>query len=68
MNNKLIDIIYDSIKDKNFYNYDNDKRLKNIDINKFENILGDNVISIKIGNTYYTINCIESFKGSDDNE
>lgn len=63
MNNKLIDIIYDNIKDKNFYNYDNDKRLKNIDVGKFENILGDNVISIKIDNTYYTINCIESYKG-----
>lgn len=65
MNNKLIDIIYDSIKDKNFYNYDNDKRLKKVGMDKFENILGDDIIVIKVENSYYTINCIESFKGSD---
>ena len=27
MNNKIIDMIYDTIKDKNFYNYDNDEEI-----------------------------------------
>ena len=57
MENKIIDIIFDSIKDKNLYNYDNDKRLENCEITKFENVLGNNVIKIKTKDKDYIIRC-----------
>lgn len=57
MENKIMDIIFDSIKDKNLYNYDNDKRLENCKITKFENILGNNVIGIKTKDKEYIVSC-----------
>lgn len=59
---KIINIIYDNIKDYNFYNYDNDKSLKNIEIRKFNNILNDDVIEIKINKSIYIINCMHVFE------
>jgi len=63
MENKLIDIIYEYIKDKNFYNYDNDEELKNLDINCYENLEGEKVIKIQSGKQEYIINCIHTFDG-----
>lgn len=57
MEDKIIDIIYDLIKDKNLYNYDNDEDLKNVKIEVFTNILGDKVMSLNIGNTMYLVSC-----------
>ena len=39
MRDKIMEIIYDKIKDINFYNYDNDEKLKNIEeqVNKIVN-------------------------------
>lgn len=57
MEDKIIDIIYDLIKDKNLYNYDNDEDLKNVEIKVFTNILGNKVMSLKIENTEYLVSC-----------
>lgn len=63
MEDLLIDIIYDLIKDYNFYNYNNDERLKNIEIEEITNILGDKVINITLGNKVaYTLNLITSYR------
>lgn len=64
MEDKIIDIIYDLIKDKNLYNYDNDKDLKNVKIEVFTNILGDKVMSLKIGNSEYLVGCEKVWSGS----
>ena len=64
MEDKIIDIIYDLIKDKNLYNYDNDEDLKNVKIRVFTNILGDKVMSLNIGNTEYLVSCEEIWRGS----
>lgn len=64
MEDKIIDIIYDLIKDKNLYNYDNDKDLKNVNIKVFTNILGNKVMSLKIGNSEYLVSCEEIWRGS----
>lgn len=64
MEDKIIDIIYDLIKDKNLYNYDNDKDLKNVKIEVFTNILGDKVMSLNIGNSKYLVSCEEIWRGS----
>lgn len=64
MEDKIIDIIYDLIKDKNLYNYDNDEDLKNVDIRVFTNILGDKVMSLRIGNSEYLVSCEEIWRGS----
>ena len=61
MENKLMKIIYDKIKDINFYNYDNDEDLKNIRTNLYENIVGENVIDIALENKVYTIHCFQSY-------
>lgn len=58
MKNRLIDIIFDSLNSKNL--------LKNVEIKKYTNILGDKVIDIKIGKTTYTINIITSYKERND--
>lgn len=63
MKDKLIDIIYDSINSKNLYNYSNDEGLKDVEIKKFTNMLEEQAIEIRVGNDYYIIGCIESFKG-----
>ena len=64
MENKLMKIIYDKIKDINFYNYDNDEDLKNVKIEVFTNILGNKVMSIKIGNSDYLVSCEEIWRDS----
>lgn len=64
MEDKIIDIIYDLIKDKNLYNYDNDEDLKNVEIKVFTNILGDKVMSLKIENSEYLVSCKEIWRGS----
>lgn len=61
MENKLMEIIYDKIKDINFYNYDNDENLKNVCTNLYENIVGDYVIDIALENKVYTIHCFQSY-------
>lgn len=61
MENKLMKIIYDKIKDINFYNYDNDEDFKNVYTNLYENIFGDYVIDIALENKVYTIHCFQSY-------
>ena len=61
MENKIIDIIYDKIKDINFYNYDNDEELNNICITEYTNIVGEKVIDIELEHEVYTITCIQSY-------
>lgn len=68
MEDKIIDIIYDLIKDKNLYNYDNDEDLKNVDIKVFTNILGDKVMSLKIGNSEYLVSCEEIWRGNSEKD
>ena len=68
MEDKIIDIIYDLIKDKNLYNYDNDEDLKNIKIEVFTNILGDKVMSLNIGNSEYLVSCEEIWSGSKESD
>lgn len=64
MEDKIIDIIYDLIKDKNLYNYDNDEDLKNVKIEVFTNILGNKVMSLRIGNTEYLVSCEAIWMGN----
>lgn len=59
MEDKLIDIIYDKIKDINFYNYDNDEEFKDVSTREYVNILGNKCIEIKLEHETYLINCIE---------
>ena len=68
MEDKIIDIIYDLIKDKNLYNYDNDEDLKNVKIEVFTNILGDKVMSLNIGNSEYLVSCEEIWRGSNEKD
>ena len=60
-----MNIIYDKIKDINFYNYDNDKDLNNVSVNLYINLLQEKVIDIELGHEIYTIHC---FKSYDDKE
>lgn len=68
MEDKIIDIIYDLIKDKNLYNYDNDEDLKNVKIEVFTNILGNKVMSLKIENTEYLVSCEEVWRGNNEKD
>lgn len=61
MENKIMEIIYDKIKDINFYNYDNDKDLENVCINLYENICNELVIDIALEHEIYTIHCFKSY-------
>lgn len=61
MENKLIDIIYDKIKDVNFYNYDNDVELKNIELREYTNILNEKCIEFKFEHETYIVNCIKVY-------
>lgn len=65
MEDKIIDIIFDAIEFKNFYNYDNDEELKNVAIKEYTNILGNKVIDIAIANETYTITCIKTYSGEE---
>ena len=66
MEDLLIDIIFESLKDKNLYNYNNDEELKNVEIKKYTNILGEKVIDFIIGNRRYTLTCFETYKESEE--
>lgn len=68
MEDKIIDIIYDLIKDKNLYNYDNDEDLKNVEIKVFTNILGNKVMSLKIENTEYLVSCEAIWRGNNEKD
>lgn len=61
MEDLLIDIIYDLLKNTNLYNYNNEEKLKSAEITKFTNLLNEEVIQIKVGEEYYLISCIKSF-------
>lgn len=61
MDSKIIDIIYDTIKDKNFYNYDNDEELRNVEIKEYTNALGNKVIDIVLEHENYTLTCFKSY-------
>lgn len=61
MEDKIIDIIYNLIKDKNLYNYDNDEELKSAEVEEYKNLLNENVIKIKIGKTEYIVTCTKIF-------
>ena len=67
MEDKIINVIYDTIKDKNFYNYDNDDKLKNICINEYTNILGNKVIDIALEHEVYTITCVKTYADKEAN-
>lgn len=68
MENKLMEIIYDKIKDINFYNYDNDEDFKNVSINLYTNICQEKVISIALEHKVYTIHCFESYADKESEE
>lgn len=66
MEDKIIDTIYDSIQDKNFYNYDNDDELDDVCINEYMNISNKLAIDICIGNDTYTITCNKTYSGCEE--
>lgn len=53
MEDKIIDIIYEKIKDN--------EELKSAKIEEYKNLLGESVIKIKIGKNDYIITCEEIF-------
>ena len=61
MEDIIIQIIYDKIKDINFYNYDNEKELKNVDVKLYTNILNELVIDVILEHKTYTITCFQSY-------
>lgn len=66
MEDILINIIYELLENKNLYNYNNDEKLKNVEIEKYTNILGNEVIDFIIGNRRYTLTCFETYKESEE--
>lgn len=64
MEDILINIIYELLENKNLYNYNNDEKLKGVEIKKYTNILGEKVIDFIIDNERYTLTCFETYKGS----
>jgi hypothetical protein len=61
MENKIINIIYELLKDKNLYNFDNDEELKNVCVNMYDNILNEKVIDIALEHEVFTIHCFKSY-------
>ena len=61
MENKLIKIIYEELKDKNLYKYDNDEELKNAQLNIYTNLLGELVIDVTLEHEVFTIHCFKSY-------
>ena len=57
MEDRIIDIIYELLKEKNLYNYDNDEELKSAEVEEYKNLLNENVIKIKVGKTEYVVTC-----------
>lgn len=68
MDNKIINIIYDTIKNKNFYNYDNDEELRNVEVKTYFNISDEQVIDIILEHETYTITCFKSYADNEANE
>lgn len=64
MENKLIDIVFDALNSKNLYNYDNDDELKNVEIEKYYNLLQEKCIRVRTKNEEYIIGCIMSYRGN----
>lgn len=67
MEDVLINIIYDLLENRNLYNYNNDEKLKGVEIKKYTNILGEEVIDFIVDNRRYTLTCFETYKGSEVN-
>lgn len=65
MEDYIINIIYELLENKNLYNYNNNEKLKNVEIKKYTNILGEKVIDFIIGNRRYTLKCFETCKESE---
>lgn len=61
MENKIINIIYELLKDNNLYNFDNDEELKNVCVNMYDNILNEKVIDIALEHEVFTIHCFKSY-------
>ena len=53
MEDEIMDIIYDSIKDN--------KELKSAEVEEYKNLLGESVIKIKIGKIEYMVTCEKIF-------
>ena len=63
MENAIIDVIYELIRDKNLYNYNNNEEMKSAEIEEYKNLEDENVIKIKIGKTEYIVTCTAVYKG-----
>lgn len=61
MEDVLINIIYELLE-----NNDNEK-LKDVEIKKYTNILGEKVIDFIVDNRRYTLTCFETYKESEVN-
>jgi len=61
MEDKIIETIYSKIKDINFYNYNNDDNFKDVCVNLYTNILGEQVIDVILKHETYTITCFKSY-------
>ena len=53
MADKIIDIIFDKIKDS--------EELKSAEIEEYKNLVGESVIKIKIGKIEYAVTCTKIF-------
>lgn len=59
-----MEIVFNAIKDINFYNYDNDKKLKNVAVGIYENMWGnEKCIDIMLPNETYTLRLVKSYVG-----
>ena len=65
MEDKIIKMIYENIKNVNFYNYDNNEKLKKVNVIFYENICNEKVIDIALEHEVYTIHCFKSFADSE---
>lgn len=64
MENKIMEIVFDTIKDINFYNYDNDKKLQNVAVGIYEDMWGnEKFIDIMLPNETYTLRITKSYQG-----
>lgn len=63
MENKIMEIVFDAIKDINFYNYDNDKNLQNVAVGIYDNIRNEKCIDIMLPNETYTLRITKSYQG-----
>ena len=65
MENAIIDVIYELIRDKNLYNYNNNEEMKSAEIEEYKNLEDENVIKIKIGKTEYVVTCTAIWRGEE---